>query len=69
LNTAEGSKETPHLTWRFPVSFSLAQITGSRRRPAVSAPVPVVVEDADLFALALAVGVLTMRTTPAVRAA
>ena len=51
------------------MSFSLAQITGSRRRPAVSAPVPVVVEDADLFALALAVGVLTMRTTPAVRAA
>jgi hypothetical protein len=49
------------------MSFSLAQITRTRRRP-TAAPVIVEVEEADLFALAIAVGVLTQRTTT-VRAA
>jgi hypothetical protein len=45
------------------MSFSLAQIT--RHRVINLAPVAVVdVEVDDLFALAIAVGVLTQRTTP-----
>ena len=48
------------------MSFSLAQI--ARRRPTSAVPVVVEIEDAELFALALAVGVLTQRATT-VRAA
>ena len=63
LHTA-GAEGNNHINWRFPVSFSLAQIA----RPRITRPsVVAVVEVDDLTALAVAVGVLTSPTVRPVR--
>jgi len=65
LHTA-GAEGNNHINWRFPVSFSLAQIA---RRRITRPPVAAAVEVDDLTALAVAVGVLTSPTVrPARRA-